>query len=208
MCTIDFSNIDAYLFDLGGVIVDISPQAAIDAFAALGLSDLESQITHGHHQGLFKRYELGEISTEGFIDAVQRLLPQAADPQQIVAAWQAMLVNLPSERVALLERLAKKRPVYLLSNTNELHRKAYVSMAKGYDNVEKVFTKAYYSYEIKRSKPDVAAFNYVLDDVVIPPHRILFLDDAPLNLEAAASLGFQTCKVDAQQTIIDIFNEI
>ena len=200
-----FSNIDAYLFDLGGVIVDIDPQAAIEAFQQIGLNNLEEQITHGHHNGLFKQYELGAISTTEFIDHIQQLLPERVDDQVIIDAWAKMLVMLPVCRVELLQKISKEKPVYLLSNTNEIHRKAYLGMAEGYDNIELIFKKAYYSFEIKFNKPDLDCFKYVIEDAELIPERTLFLDDSQMNLDAAQELGFKTLLVSKEKPIESIF---
>jgi len=206
MDAVDFSNIDAYLFDLGGVIVDISPKAAIEAFGKLGLMNLEEQITMGHHNGLFKQYELGSISTTDFIESIQQLLPHEVGRQEIVDAWKAMLVHLPSERVGILEKLKAEKPVYLLSNTNEIHREAYVSMADCCNNIEPLFTKAFYSYEINYSKPDLKSFECVVKSTGLVPERTLFLDDSQLNLDAAKKMGFQTFLVGGKQTMETIFS--
>ncbi|MCG8580448.1 MAG: HAD family phosphatase [Bacteroidales bacterium] len=201
-----WGDIDAYLFDLGGVIVDISPAAAIDAFNKLGLTNLEEQISHGHHNGLFKQYELGAISTQEFIEKIQSLLPGPVSDNQIIAAWNKMLVELPIERLQLIERIKKKAPVYLLSNTNELHRNTFVGMANGIENIEPYFTKAFYSYEIKQSKPDRQAFDHVVTCTGIKPEKTLFLDDSQLNLGVAEELGFQTVLVSENHTMIEILS--
>ncbi|MBS2209849.1 HAD family phosphatase [Carboxylicivirga mesophila] len=208
MKTIDFSAVDAYLFDLGGVIVDISPQAAIDAFAALGFNSMQEHINQSHHEGLFKQYELGAITDGEFIAAIQRELPNGVEPSQIIAAWNAMLVSLPDERVTLLNKLRNEKPVYLLSNTNAIHRETFIGMANDYGNLENLFTDVFYSYRMQLSKPDVRSFKYVIKKTSIDPRRTLFLDDSLANLEAAASLGFQTELVTPERGVLEIFNEL
>lgn len=207
MKRIDLSEIDAYLFDLGGVVVDISPSAAIDAFKALGLKDIDEQITQSHHQGLFKQYELGVVSSDAFISALQKELPQQVGREAIVHAWNTMLVTLPNERVALLAKLRTTHPVYLLSNTNAIHHQSFKSMADGYDNLEELFTEVFYSYKMQLSKPDPECFQYVVNKTGLIPERTLFLDDSAKNLEAAGKLGFQTVLVSPNNTILDILKE-
>ncbi|MBK3518542.1 HAD family hydrolase [Carboxylicivirga marina] len=208
MDMVDLSTVDAYLFDLGGVIVDISPDAAIDAFNKLGLKNLHEQITLGHHEGLFKKYEQGAVSTNEFIQQIQNMLPNQVSDQEIIDAWNQMLVYMPNERVEILERLRAKSPVFLLSNTNDLHRNKYVSMADAYDNVEPIFTKAFYSYEIEISKPDLESFQYVIDNSDLIPERTLFLDDSQLNLDAAKTLGFQIVLVSESNSMVNIFSKM
>ncbi|WP_185968802.1 HAD family phosphatase [Carboxylicivirga sp. M1479] len=206
MMSNDYTQIDAYLFDLGGVIVDIDPQAAIAAFEKLGLNNLHEQITHGHHQGLFKQYELGVISSQQFVDAIQELLPSKVSDQTIIDAWNTMLVHLPIERIRLIEKLSKQKPVYLLSNTNAIHHQAYVSMVSGIENVETIFNKAFYSYEIGLSKPNASIFKHVIDNAPLQAERTLFLDDSHLNLDAAEQLGFQTALIGPKQSMLDVLS--
>ncbi|WP_439183086.1 HAD family hydrolase [Carboxylicivirga taeanensis] len=208
MEAVDFANVDAYLFDLGGVIIDISPQATIDAFKKLGLKDIQQQITQSHHEGVFKQYEQGTISSDEFIAFVQKELPRQVDQQLIIDAWNRMLVELPVSRALLLERLKQTKPVYLLSNTNAIHHQAFGAMAKGYKHIELLFTKAFYSFQMQLSKPDPRCFQFVIEDTGLQPERTMFFDDSPLNLEVARELGFQTALVTPQNSIVDMFNEL
>jgi putative hydrolase of the HAD superfamily len=201
-----FKEVDAFLFDLGGVIVDIDPNAAIEAFTKLGLNNLQERITHGHHNGLFKQYELGAISTDVFVQSIQKELPHKVDEKEIIEAWSKMLVDLPVSRVELLKQIVQQKPVYLLSNTNEIHRNVYRGMAVGYKDIEPIFTKAYYSYEINLNKPDQDCFKYVVEHAGLIPERTLFLDDSQLNLDAAKALGFQTELVTKENPIELIFS--
>ena len=203
---INWPEIDTYLFDLGGVIVDISPAAAIEAFNRLGLKNLDVQITQAHHQGLFKQYELGAITTDEFIEQIQELLPQRVNDIQIINAWNEMIVAFRKERIEVVEKLKCRYPVYLLSNTNELHCKKYTQMADGYENAEKLFTEVFYSYKIKQSKPDLEAFKKVVEETGLNPSTTLFLDDSQINLNAAAQLGFQTLLISKEQTIEKLFS--
>ncbi len=202
---IDLQHTKAILFDLGGVIVDISPDAAINAFSKLGLENLAEQISHCHHQGLFKQYESGSISTKEFIDEIQNQLPVKVDDHQVIDAWNAMLRDFPLERFKLIENLRQQFPIYLLSNTNEIHCKAYKKMVNGCEDAERLFTKAYYSFEIKQSKPSRESFNFVCEDTGLRPDEILFLDDSPINIDAAKKMGFKTRLVTADMPITKVF---
>ena len=45
-----------------------------------------------------------------------------------------------------------------------------------------------------RIKPDVDAFEHVLDSLGCPPAQVLFLDDNLLNVEAARSIGMHAAR--------------
>lgn len=55
-----------------------------------------------------------------------------------------------------------------------------------------MFDHVFFSNEISLKKPDIKIFEYLLDTVSGKAHNCLFIDDAPENIQAAASLGFNT----------------
>jgi putative hydrolase of the HAD superfamily len=46
-----------------------------------------------------------------------------------------------------------------------------------------------------KAKPDIGAFQYVLDDLMVTPARVLFLDDNQSNVAAAEKLDIQSVHV-------------
>lgn len=58
--------------------------------------------------------------------------------------------------------------------------------------MEDYFEKMYLSYEMKLAKPDIRIFEKVLENSSLVPEETLFVDDSPVNLEAAQKLGIKT----------------
>ncbi len=201
----DFTTIDTLLFDLGGVVLNIAPQNTIDAFLKLGLTDIQDQITHGHHTGLFKAFEQGAVTESDFLSQIKEEISSPVDDQQIIEAWNAMLLDLPAPRVHIIETLKKNHNVYLLSNTNSLHRSCFDTAAKGYASLSQLFHQVYYSYELKISKPDARAFEKVIEASGLQPASTLFLDDSPQNIETAKALGFQTVLISPAYGMEQVF---
>ena len=44
-------------------------------------------------------------------------------------------------------------------------------------------------------KPEKRIFSHMLNELRLPPERVLFLDDVAINIDAAKSLGIKTLKV-------------
>jgi len=109
------------IFDLGGVIINLNNQLTEDAFVALGTKPFREYFGHGHAAAFFKDYEVGKISDRQFIDAVKELTGISASDQEIVRAWNALLLDFPPERIRLLKELGKRYRLFLFSNTNALH---------------------------------------------------------------------------------------
>mgnify|MGYP003298447731 FL=1 len=58
--------INAIIFDLGGVLLDINYWLTIEAFNNLGCSDFESIYTQQKQSQLFDDFETGKVSSETF----------------------------------------------------------------------------------------------------------------------------------------------
>jgi putative hydrolase of the HAD superfamily len=108
------------IFDLGAVILNLDQDKTLRAFKRLG-SDLdEVHMT----SSLFTEFETGKIKADYFIQSLFTLLKGEASKEQIVAAWNAMLLDLPPHRIDMLKELKKKYRLFLLSNTNTIHIEA------------------------------------------------------------------------------------
>jgi len=54
----------------------------------------------------------------------------------------------------------------------------------------------YFSDELRLVKPDPEIFEHVIRDLDVPPGRIAFFDDTPVNVEAAREAGIVAFEVD------------
>lgn len=200
-----FKGIDTFLFDLGGVIIDIDVQVAISRFSELGFVGIEEQITQSHHKGLFKAFERGDIDERGFIDSINKQVDQPLSDEAIIEAWNSILRTFPVERVHILEQLHQTYPTYILSNTNGIHLRKFSKMATGYQHIEELFSDAFYSFQLGCSKPERCAFEKVIELSGLNPQSTLFLDDSEKNLEVAAELGFKIQLVSQDNPMEKIF---
>src|SRR5690606_13887908 len=63
---IPLQDFDAIIFDLGGVILELSPRATIERFSTLLGMDARSLYTQGRQDHLFDQFERGEITEAEF----------------------------------------------------------------------------------------------------------------------------------------------
>lgn len=196
------------IFDLGGVIIDLDMQRTAKAFMALAASSEVPVFDYHRQDEIFKAYEVGKISSKEFTAGLIDLLGDQHEEQAIVDAWNAMLLNIPAERLQLLQRLKEQYRTFLFSNTNELHYNAFTEIVRkdhAVPGLDDFFEKAYYSHTLGMRKPDVASFKYILEENDLKPEETLFLDDTAGHLEGAAVLGIQTELVTAENDILRIF---
>ncbi len=202
------SDIKNVIFDLGGVIINLSTQNTVREFARLG-GISEDEV---HQQMMlsseFHDYEKGLIADAEFRNIVRRMLKVGATDAEIDRCWNAMLLDIPQERIQLLERLRKQYRIFLLSNTNEIHLNCFTSVVQettGKESLDLFFEKAYYSHRMKMRKPDPEIYNVVLRENNLTPAHTIFLDDNLSNLTGAEQCGIQTFHVQHPDLIFKLF---
>jgi putative hydrolase of the HAD superfamily len=188
-------HVDAIIFDLGGVILNIDYQLPVKAFRKLGIEDFSTHFSQAAQSNLLDDYETGQISSQDFIDAVRGFVKPEVTNDQIVDAWNSILLDLPEQRLFTLEKAAENHRIFLLSNTNDLHIESfnrYLLDEFQLPSLEPFFEQLYLSYEVGLRKPDQRIFEYVLQDAGLDPQNTLFIDDSIQHIQSANELGILT----------------
>lgn len=191
------AEINTIIFDLGGVIINVDASFTMAAFSKLGIPNPHEIFTIEKQGRLCDKLEVGELSPEDFIRELSDLTPNDVSYEEIITAWNAMLLDIPAHRIDLLKQLSKKYKLYLLSNTNPMHTQyANNLMLKTYGvTFEDLFLKTYYSFEVGLRKADPKVFQHILDENSLIPKETLLVDDLENNILSAHNLGMQTCHV-------------
>jgi putative hydrolase of the HAD superfamily len=194
------------IFDLGGVILNLDIQRTRDAFTNLGFVQINDLLGIGHAGSFIKQHEIGAITDEEFIELARGFCHPGTTTQQVIDAWNALLLDFPPERVHFLHGLKNRYRIFLFSNTNAIHQEAFQKEYRGAYGAEldDHFEKAWYSHRINLRKPDVAAFDYVVANSGITAADTLFIDDALVNVEGARKAGLQALHLTGGKTILDI----
>ncbi len=193
-----YKEIKNIIFDLGGVILDIEPQKAVDEFSRIGVKNLgETYHALEQHQ-VFEKFETGAITRKEFFDQLRGLAGSQLIDKEIKDAWNSMIIDLRAEKIEMLEQLAKKFRLFLLSNTNEIHLEHYSALLHdkfGLPHFGHIFEKAYYSHLMDCRKPDVQIFKQILDENSLGAKESLFIDDSETNTRAAEKVGLKSFHV-------------
>src|SRR5205823_3635700 len=111
--------------------------------------------------------------------------------QDVIDAWNALLLEFPPERIGLLKELKSRYRLFLFSNTNAIHynkfRQMYHNSFSG--ELEDLFEKAYFSHSLGHRKPDTGGFELIIKENRLDPKQTLFVDDAFINVEGALKVG-------------------
>jgi HAD superfamily hydrolase (TIGR01509 family) len=196
--------IEAIIFDLGDVFLNLNHQASVDAFKKLGLTEWNDDL-----KAKTILFETGKIDELQFLETVQNYLPNT-ELTEIREAWNAIIGDFPLERLEFLEKLQNKYAIFLLSNTNPTHidkfeHRVGLTFAREF---YAHFNKIYFSFETKVRKPDEAVFNLILKQNNLKPNKTLFVDDTLEHIEVAKGLGINTWQIlVGQDDVTNLFDK-
>ena len=184
-------NIKNIVFDLGGVLVDLDFKSAINGLQKAGFANVKEQLQAFDREGIFQKFELGEMTTEEFRSAIRENSTVTLTDEEVDALWNLMLLEIPREKLELILDLRGKYMVYLLSNTNSIHWDYVCKNAFNYRGfrVNDYFEKTFLSFEMHLAKPDKAIFEKMLEDANLLAEETFFIDDSEANCKAAAEVG-------------------
>jgi putative hydrolase of the HAD superfamily len=203
-------SIKNIIFDFGGVICNIDPGLTKKAFINLGLTNFDIVASITKTSGLFENLEIGTITPEYFRSQLRQFFTNPVTDRQLDEAWNALLLDMPEERIRLLEKLRPNYRIFLLSNSNEIHYLKYVETFRnqfGYPDFNALFEKAYFSFGVGLKKPSAGIFRHVLEKSNLEPSETLFIDDTLVHVEGAENVGIHAyhLALDKGEKVTDLF---
>jgi epoxide hydrolase-like predicted phosphatase len=187
-------KIGALIFDIGNVVIPFDWQAAEDQLRSRSGNGKTS--TREDIRGLINRFEVGEIPQKVFVTMAARAIGFQGDEEEFIAIFNNIFYpNPPMERS--IERLATRFPLYLLSNTSELHL-AYLQRNF---KVLQHFADGVYSFHAKCAKPDRKIFQVAVKQFEVTPESTVYIDDLEANVRSASDLGFHAIRYEWREHV-------
>jgi glucose-1-phosphatase len=200
-------HVDAVIFDLGGVLLNLAPERTREAFVALGVDHFDELFTVFKATPLFDQLETGQVSPTAFVAALKKEMHAETQDQAIIDAWNAMLLDFRLESLRFVEALKASLPVFLYSNTNSIHYDAFQETLRrttSYALLDDLFHKAYYSHEIGHRKPDPGGYQHIIREQGLDPGTTLFVDDNAANILGAMATGLQVHHLQPSERVEDL----
>jgi HAD superfamily hydrolase (TIGR01509 family) len=174
-----------YLFDIGNVLLRFDFAPAAQKLSLHSEASAEEVLTR---LAPFKDdLESGRISDDDFIQQSSDLIRFRGNRDEFAAIWNDIFT--PNEpMIPLVEQLAKKHSLYLLSNTSGLHKDYFFAKYPFFD----LFKGGIFSHEAQTAKPGETIFQHAIDTYQLDPARTVFIDDLADNIATAQRLGFIT----------------
>lgn len=187
--------IEAIIFDFGNVFVNIDQETCMNELKKLGLKEWNDELSE-----LNAQYEMGKIDELTYFTGFQKYIPNR-DVVEIRTAWNSLVQDFPLERLEFLQMLTSKYKLYLLSNADRTHVERFehkfgLSFARDFYSC---FEKVYFSFEFGFRKPDIKAFQFIMNNHNLTPKKTLFIDDTMANIESAQKLGINTWHLNPEK---------
>jgi putative hydrolase of the HAD superfamily len=176
----------AIVFDLGQVLLRFDYKYFVEKVnrhkAGIGERFLEH---YKNNYEIHRDFEKGLISEKYFISRMLEFLDHTIDEETFSKYW-SDIFSFNDDVITLLPVLKKNYKLYLISNTNSIHKKY------GYQNYEflKLFDKLILSHEVKFIKPEKEIYLEVQKVSGFPSEEHIFVDDILEYVDAAKSLGW------------------
>lgn len=207
----NLESFDTIIFDLGGVVINLDYHNTTRAFESLGLDNFGEMYSQAAQSGLFDDFEKGKTSVPYFINKLLDYLPIGTSANQVVEAWNEMILDFPIQNLQLLEKLKTSHRTFLLSNTNEIHIQKvnkHLQLVSEHKTLHPYFEKVYFSSDIGMRKPDAEIFEFVLKENNLNPDKTLFIDDTEQHILGAKKIGIQTYHLGKEESICEVLKGV
>jgi glucose-1-phosphatase len=182
----------AIIFDLGKVLVPFDFKIgyrALEAACPYRADEIPRQIAK---TGLVQRLEKGLIGPPDFVERLSEALELRLEYADFCRAWSSIFYGqLLAD--ALLESLAARYRLLLLSNTNSIH---WEMVRENYPMI-RYFHDRILSFEVHFMKPEPEIFQAAVARAGCRAEECFFTDDMADNVEAAKRLGMDAVQFES-----------
>ncbi|HEY3278056.1 MAG TPA: HAD family phosphatase [Syntrophorhabdaceae bacterium] len=185
--------IKLFVFDLGNVIVPFEHRQIVVKL----LKKVKDKIVPSPQEcfsfmfdleeGFVNPYEEGLISSIEFFSTIRDRYGLEMDFEEFKRIWNPIFAHNPEVNEIIQYLKSKDYPVFLLSNTNELH---FAYIIKHFPIVH-TLDEWILSFEVGAKKPKKRIFDVIFEKMDVAPQEVFYVDDIGQYVEAAKSYGFQ-----------------
>jgi putative hydrolase of the HAD superfamily len=185
--------IKLFVFDLGNVILPFEHRQIASKLQARSTDQatLSSQrifdIMFDLENGLINPYEEGLMSSVEFFSELKSQFQIDITMDDFKDIWNPIFRDDPEVNEAILYLKEKGYPLFLLSNTNELHFSYIIEKHP----IVHLFDEWLLSFEVGAKKPKRRIYDAIFEKMDIYPGEVFYIDDIPKYVETAQYLGIK-----------------
>ena len=186
----------ALIFDLGRVLVYFDFTRAYGIFQALCPGPPPDIPMRLFSTDLVRRLETGRLAPRDFHAAFSRLFDIEVEYARFCDIWTSIFTHelLPE---SLLESLAERYRLVLLSNTNPIH----FDMIRGAYPHLRHFHHLVLSYEVGALKPEEAIYRAAIERAGCNPEECFYTDDIAEFVAAGRRAGLDAVQFESREQI-------
>ena len=184
----------AIIFDLGRVLINFDfarGYRALEPLCPYSAAEIPKRLST---TTLVQDFETGLLEPHDFVARMGELLGFSLHYDQFCSIWSSIFAETLVPE-SLLESLAARYRLLILSNTNAIH---FESVRERYPLVRH-FHDLVLSYEVKAMKPHREIYDRAIELAGCSPSQCFYTDDIAEYVEAARELGIdaaQFCGVE------------
>ena len=192
------SSVDALLFDLGRVVLDINFDTVMTNWADhAGCAPAELARRFVVNDS-FKHHETGRIDDAAFFAGLRQSLGIDLTDAQFLEGWNAIFAGEMPGIAPLLAGAAQTPAALCVFQHQSGPCRAFLeSLCRR----ARPFPRNFLSSSIGLRKPDAEAYDHVVKAIGVPASRILFFDDSAANIEGARARGLHAVHVTSMDDV-------
>lgn len=182
--------VKAIAFDMGGVLVGLDYSRALASFRTkAGFERIGEFLDPWKQKGFFSDLENGLISEEEFLEQCRPYCREGVTLDILQECLTDFLTGIDPRKAEIVRSLARKYPLYLLSNNNPLSMRGCEPFFEAAGIPFSLFRDRFISSDMKMCKPHPDIFLEAVRRIGCAPSEIVFIDDSQANVDGALSVG-------------------
>ena len=177
--------VEAIIFDIGNVLLRFDFSLVTQRIAPFCAADALN--IHSLLEPLKVELESGRMDGETFLQEASLIIGYTGGRSLFRSAWQEIFTPIEATH-HLVNQLHGTLPLFLLSNTNDLHAEYFLSRYPVFAH----FQSAVYSHECGLMKPAASIYAHALGKFGLRAEQVFFIDDLAPNVAAARASGWRT----------------
>ena len=192
----------AIILDLGKVVVYFDFKRgyrALEGLSPYPAADIPKRIAT---TDLVERFETGLVEPREFVTQLSRLLRIDIDYEHFCRIWSCIFSEtlIPED---MLEGLAARYRLLLLSNTNAIH----FEMIRANYPILRHFHDLILSYEVKAMKPQPEIYRAAVERAGCRPEECFYTDDIAAYVEGARRMGIDSVQFESAAQLQDALRQ-
>lgn len=184
------------ILDLAGVVLNLNLERDTKALNDVGLPVFSECVKRPEIARPMLAYLNGLMEENDFVMEITPVCSEGVTREAILYAMDAVLDDIPHDRLQMIAQLRKQYRIILLSNIYETAwQHAVKEMQKSGYEPNDCFDDVFLSYEMQLAKPDPRIFLKVIETTGIVPEETLYFDDSRENIESGNALGLHSVLV-------------